>query len=67
MPATTVKCPKCRKQVPAGTVYARYSFTVYAGKFCDKCCNGYRDRCGLDGSQGDPNDLDEPLEPEDYY
>jgi len=59
----TEKCPRCRKQVPLGQVYERYSYGIYAGKFCDSCCGGYRDNCG----GGDPNDLDEPIEPEEYY
>ena len=63
----TKKCGKCRKTVPAREIQERYSFGVYAGKFCDACCNRYRDRCGMDGAQGNPNDLDEPLEPEPYY
>jgi hypothetical protein len=53
-------CPKCRET--GKTVYERYSFGVYAGIFCDECCNGYRDRCGMGGEQGDPRDLDEPLD-----
>jgi hypothetical protein len=60
-------CPKCKNQVPAGTIVERRSFTVYAGKFCENCCRGYRDHCGLDQPQGDPAILDEPLEPEPYY
>jgi hypothetical protein len=60
----TEKCPRCKKTVPVGQVYERYSFGVYAGRFCDGCCSGYRDRCGLDGLQGDPRDLDEPYDPD---
>jgi len=60
-------CPRCHDNVPEGTVYERYSFSVYAGKFCDGCCSGYRDNCGLDQPQGDQKDLDEVVEPEDYY
>jgi len=45
-------------------VQERYSYTVFAGKFCDACCYGYNDHCGLDGAQGDPQKLDEPLEPD---
>lgn len=58
------ECPRCEQQVPQSEVGERYSFTVYAGRFCDDCCFDYRDRCGLDGPQGNPQDLDEPLEPE---
>ena len=43
----------------------RYSFGVYAGRLCEGCCSKYRDRCGLDGAQGDPRDLDEY--PDHYY
>lgn len=60
-------CPRCRAEVPVGQVRERHSFSVYAGKFCDKCCSSYRDNCGLDGCQGDPQELDEVVEPEDYY
>lgn len=42
----------------------RYSFGVYAGRLCAKCAMTYRDHCGLDCEQGDPNDLDEEIEPE---
>jgi len=52
----TEECPRCRQQVPEGQVCRRYSYSVYAGKFCDDCCLGYRDHCG---PQGDPQDLDE--------
>lgn len=63
----TAACPRCKDQVPVGSISERYSFTVYAGKFCENCCLGYRDHCGLDQPQGNPDDLDEPLEPEAYY
>jgi len=58
------ECPRCHEKVPEGQVHTRYSFSVYAGKFCDSCCSGYRDNCGLDQSQGSEADLDEPLEPD---
>lgn len=61
-------CPKCRKEVPLGSVDAKYSFGVYAGKFCDECgIRGYRDHCGLDQPMGTQAEIDEPIEPEPYY
>ena len=63
----TSECGYCHEQ----TIRARqerYSFGVYAGKMCDECAySRYRDHCGLEGSQGSAQDLDEDLEPEDYY
>lgn len=59
-------CPRCKKKKPNAN-QERYSFGVYAGRFCDDCCLTYRDHCGLDQPQGNPSDLDEPLEPEPYY
>lgn len=50
-------------------VEERYSYGVYAGRLCVSCCGGYRDNCGLDGHQGDPNELIEAGEnywEEDY-
>lgn len=61
----TEVCPKCRSHVPQGDVTQRYSFGVYAGKLCTECCYTYRDACGLEGGQGDPADLDEPLDEPD--
>lgn len=55
---TKTKCPVCG--VPCDYIEERYSFGVYAGMFCDKCCYRYRDHCGIDQPQGSPNDLDEP-------
>ncbi len=43
----------------------RYSFGVYAGRLCEKCCGAYRDNCGLDQEQGSPSTLIE--EGETYY
>jgi hypothetical protein len=64
----TEECPRCEKTVPMGQVRRWHSYGVYAGKFCEECAyNGYRDHCGLDGRQGDPQDLDEDIEPEEYY
>ena len=52
------KC--CRSCGKAGDVQVRYSFGVYAGVLCVKCCGKYRDNCGIGGRQGSPADLDEP-------
>jgi len=65
-PKTGITCPKCKKE-DVEEVCERYSFGVYAGTFCEDCCSGYRDRCGLDGAQGRAEDLDEVVEPDDYY
>ena len=63
----TSECAYCKEQKP-NAKQERYSFTVYAGKMCDDCAySKYRDHCGLDGAQGNAQDLDEDLEPEDYY
>ena len=70
---TALVCRRCR--LPKEDVWKRYSFGVYAGKMCDECAYvSYRDHCGLvknpDGSysdrgqQGNPADLDEPLDPD---
>jgi len=54
-------CTRCGYE--DSTVEERWSFGVYAGRLCDGCARTYRDHCGLDGyGQGDPRDLDEPLE-----
>jgi hypothetical protein len=58
-------CPSCREP---GDVEERYSFGIYAGRFCLKCCGRYRDNCGEDQPQGDPAILEaegERVEPED--
>jgi hypothetical protein len=48
------------------TVEPRYSFGIYAGRLCEKCCFKYRDHCGVDMEQGDPYmELDEQVD-EDY-
>ena len=55
-------CGRCGK---AGyDVEERYSFGVYAGKLCPSCCSSFRDNCGLDQPQGNPADLDEPMDPD---
>ena len=60
-----MKCRRCRKE--KNDVQERYSYGVYAGILCIPCCSSYRDNCGVDQPQGDPQDLDEVVEPEDYY
>lgn len=60
------KCPKCRELKPSRQIQHRDSYHVYAGYFCEECCYGYRDRCGLGGRQGNPSDLDETYYEEDY-
>lgn len=63
----TSECGRCHEQKP-GAKQERYSFGVYAGRMCEECAySRYRDHCGLDGKQGSAADLDEDLEPEDYY
>jgi len=57
------ECPKCHEK--KDDIEVRYSFGVYAGKFCTDCCAGYRDNCGVNQPQGSPNDLDEPYDDED--
>ena len=49
-------CTSCRQTRP--DVKPRYSFGIYAGRLCTPCCSYYRDRCGLDGEQGNPTTLD---------
>lgn len=55
-------CSRCQLKKP--DVEEQYSYGVYAGRYCRDCAiHGFRDACGqLDGQQGDPNELDEPLE-----
>ena len=57
------ECPHCHEM--KDDIQERYSFGVYAGKFCRDCCKRFRDHCGIDQPQGSPNDLDEQYE-EDY-
>ena len=51
-------CTKCGE--PGGE--ARYSFGIYAGRLCHKCCFSYRDHCGVDQEQGNPYTLDEQID-----
>jgi len=43
----------------------QYSYGVYAGRYCDECASRrFRDNCGhRPEGQGNPQDLDEPLDP----
>jgi len=67
-------CSRCRQ--PKSDVEARYSYGIYAGKYCGECAyKGYRDHCGLikhpngtytKGNQGNTRDLEdmgEQIEP----
>lgn len=40
-------------------VQERYSFGIYAGRLCLKCCGKYRDNCGEGRDQGRVEELDE--------
>ena len=58
-------CSHCGESKPE-EVKERYSFGVYAGRLCVSCCSTYRDNCGIGQDQGNPADLDEPYDEEDY-
>lgn len=61
---------RCNRDGCTGDGAPRYSYGVYAGFLCRNCAiDGFRDACGLldDGRQGDPNDLDEPIEADVGY
>lgn len=51
-------CTKCGETKP-GKVDNRYSFGIYAGRLCEKCCRSFRDHCGIDQPQGDVRSLHE--------
>lgn len=51
-----MRCTKCSKEKT--DVEERYSYGVYAGRLCTKCCYSYRDHCGIDGPQGSPEELE---------
>jgi hypothetical protein len=53
-------CSGCGHYLP--DVEERWSFGVYAGKLCRRCCLGFKDHCGIDQPQGDPSELTEPIE-----
>lgn len=62
---TTSECAYCNEQKPHAR-QERYSAGVYAGRMCDDCAySRYRDHCGT--PQLTQADLDEVIEPEDYY
>jgi hypothetical protein len=58
-------CPSC--DTPAAwAIEEQYSYGVYAGVMCRDCAMRYRDQCGHGPTgQGDPADLDEPLDPDE--
>lgn len=49
------RCSKCGQE--AEDIEDRYSFGVYAGRLCPECCFKYLDHCGIDGEQGQPEEL----------
>ena len=52
---TCRRCGEVRRDVEE-----RYSFGIYAGRFCVPCCSSYSDNCGLTAAgQGDPTTLHE--------
>ena len=56
-PAYWEHCFGCGKD-GLDDVEERYSYGVYAGKLCTKCCYRYRDHCGVDDDeQGSPNEM----------
>jgi len=55
------KCSQCESK---DDVKERYSYGVYAGRLCKKCCLSFQDHCGIDQPQGNPQELDEPNEEE---
>lgn len=52
-------CGSCGEE---GDIRRRYSFGIYAGMLCLKCCKTYRDHCGIDQPQGRQSDLDEQID-----
>ena len=54
------QCRRCGKV--GDDVEERYSFGVYASVLCVACCSSYRDNCGVGQPEGNPADLDEPLD-----
>ena len=53
-------CSRCGQEKP--DIEKRYSFNLYAGRICTKCCAGFRDNCGIGQPQGNQADLDEPID-----
>ena len=63
---TKTECPRCYKY--KSDVEKRYSFTIYAGKMCEDCAiSGFTDQCGIGRRQGTQAEIDETIEPADYY
>ena len=64
-------CGTCRKEKSEHEMVERYSFGIYAGRYCysedDRCWKSspYRDARDPD-AKFDPMDAGEVLEPEDY-
>lgn len=57
-------CPKCENH--KDDIDEQYSYGIYAGVMCTECAiRYYRDHCGHINGQGNPADLDEPID-EDY-
>jgi len=56
-PEPEISCTKCG--TTDGEIEGRYSFGIYAGRLCLKCCGSYRDNCGEGQPQGDVTELDE--------
>jgi len=51
-------CGGCGKT--SDDVEERYSFGIYAGRYCVPCCSTFADHCGVhDGRQGDVTTLHE--------
>ena len=68
MHTPTAWCGTCGKEKPRYDLEARYSFGVYAGRYCDDACwarSGYRDATDPE-ARFDPADAGEAMEPEDY-
>jgi hypothetical protein len=64
----TARCGTCGKEKPRYDLEERYSFGVYAGRYCDDACwarSGYRDATDPE-ARFDPADAGEAMEPEDY-
>lgn len=56
-------CTSCgAEDTPDNDVDLRYSYGIYAGRLCRKCCFNYNDHCGIDQEQGNPYDLDEQID-----
>ena len=62
VPVRKWTCNRC--QTDSDSVDERYSYGIYAGRWCNKCWpkSGYRDAC----EERPISDIEEPIEPEDY-